>query len=202
MQVHEVMSNNPVTVRAGSSIRRALRLLADHRVTNLPVVDETGRILGVVSEVDLLRGRLRAGPGLKPTQPAPGSFAADHGPGGISDLMTRCTGLVHPGTDLMEVGRILEGTSYKSLPVVDAADQVVGMVSRSDIVQVLAREDDVLQQDVNDALSAAGLYGWRARVRNGAAELTRPSDEYVDDVRARVIAEATPGITSANVLVV
>jgi CBS domain-containing protein len=97
MQVHEVMSNNPVTVRAGSSIGRALRLLADHRVTSLPVVDETGRILGVVSEVDLLRGQLRAGPGLKPTRPAPGSVAADHGPGGISDVMTRCTVWCIPG---------------------------------------------------------------------------------------------------------
>jgi CBS domain containing-hemolysin-like protein len=99
----------------------------------------------------------------------------------------------------MEVGRILEGTSYKSLPVVDAADQVVGMVSRSDIVQVLAREDDVLQQDIVDGLSAAGLCGWTAQVRNGAVELARPPSEPADDPRARAIAEATPGITGVHV---
>jgi len=197
MRVSEVMSRDPVTVQAGSSVRRALRLLAAHGVTSLPVVDEKDRILGLVSEVDLLRGRLQAAPGFTSTPPVPSDADPSHV--AVGDVMTHCTVLVHPETDLTQVVRIVEGSQYKSFPVVDAADRVVGMVSRSDIVQVLAREDDVLQQDVVDALSTAGLSGYRVLVRNGTAELTRPTGVPADDQRARALAEATPGITRANV---
>lgn len=200
MQVHEVMSRHPVTVRAGSSVRQAIRLLADHRVTSLPVIDDAGRILGVVSEVDLLRGQLGEDPGRKRNRPLPTSGNPGRGRDEVSNVMTNLTVLVHPETDLLEVARIVEETAYKSLPVVDAADQVVGMVSRSDIVQVLAREDDVRQQDIVDALSDAGLCGWRVRVRNGDVELSRAQGEPTQDARARAIAGAMPGIRTVSVL--
>lgn len=199
MRVSEVMSRDPVTVQTGSSVRRALRLLAAHGVTSLPVVDDKDRILGLVSEVDLIRGRLHAAAqGFTSTKPAP-SVDAHSGQVAVGDVMTHCTVLVHPATDLLEVVRIFGSSQYKSLPVVDSADRVVGMVSRSDLVQVLAREDDVLQQDVVDALSTAGLSGYRVLVRNGTAELTRPTGMSADDQRARALAEATPGITRAHV---
>jgi CBS domain-containing protein len=201
MRVDEIMSTRPVTVRTTTSVRTALRLLSEHLVTTLPVVDERSRILGVVSEVDLLRGRVPPDPayavGDDPSASHPALART------VGDLLGRRTVLVHPETDVVEAGRVVGATLLKSLPVVDAADRVVGMVSRSDIVRALARDDDVLQQEIADAMARAGLGGWHVEVRNGVARLwaTRPVGDGARDRRdtAARIAEATPGIARVSV---
>lgn len=178
MKVSQVMTPHPVTVSPGTAVRTARRLLAAHGITTLPVVDAQGRILGVVGEADLLDS------GLKPD-------IVDH-------LMRRTTVLVHPETDLTEVSRILGRMRVKSLPVVDDADQVVGMVSRSDILRVLARDDDVLRQEVVDALCAAGLSEWRVAVHNGVADLTAPAGDQSGGLLARSTAAGTLGIDTVR----
>lgn len=172
IKVHQVMSHNPVTVRPGTPVRTALRLLATHRITEMPVVDRRGRILGVVGEVDLMESRPHTD---------------------IDQAMRRTTVLAHPETDLYEVSHILRNTRVKSLPVVDAADQVVGMVSRSDIVRMLARDDDLLQQEIVDALDAAGLRGWRVEVHNAVVDLVPPTDGEDGSLACRT-AENTLGV--------
>jgi CBS domain-containing protein len=157
MKVNQVMNSRPVTVHTGTSVGAALRQLAAHAITMMPVVDDHGRILGVVAEGDLLERDV------------------EHD--SVSRVMrTGATVLVHPDTPINEAGIILHRTGLKSLPVVDAADQVVGVVSRSDIVRMLAREDDVLQEEIVDALCVAGVRDWRVQVHNGIADLTGPPD--------------------------
>lgn len=179
MKVNQVMSSRPVTVQPGVAVRTARRLLAAHAVTTLPVVDQRGRILGVVGEADLLDVGLQ-------------TDVVDH-------VMQRNTVLVHPETELTEVSRILRATRVKSLPVVDAADQVVGMVSRSDIVRMLARDDDLLRQEILDSLCAAGLRGWRVDVHNGVADLSATSDGLSDSRLARRTAAGTLGVDAVRV---
>jgi CBS domain-containing protein len=134
----------------------------------LPVVDRQGRILGVVAEGDLL--------------------ARDAEAELVRDVMRHLTVLVHPETDVREADRLLLDHGVKSLPVVDAADQVVGVVSRSDIVRLFARDDAQLQQEIVDALCLAGVRGWRVAVHNGVVDLCGPhgaaSDEAVGTARA------------------
>lgn len=157
MKVEQVMSRQPVTVHEDTPVRTALRDLARHAVTMLPVVDERGRIVGVVAEGDLL--------GL-----AGGSAT-------VTDAMRRTTVLVHPGTDLVEALSVLRRTGVKSLPVVDDADQVVGVVSRSDVVRTAARDDALLQQEIVDTLCRARLRGWRVQVHDGVVDLTGEQGE-------------------------
>lgn len=156
MKVAQVMNARPVTVHADTSVVAALRRLAVHAITMLPVVDRQGRITGVVAEGDLLQGEARA----------------EH----VSDVMRHLTALVHPETDVRDADRLLRDCGVKSLPVVDAADQVVGVVSRSDIVRLLARDDAQLQQEIVDALCRAGVRGWRVEVHNGVVDLCGPKD--------------------------
>ena len=177
MKVRQVMSNRPVTVHADTGVGAALRRLASHRITMMPVVDRLGRILGVVAEGDLL------GRDLETER--------------VGDAMRRTTFLVHPETDVAEVNRVLHETGVKSLPVVDAADQVVGMVSRSDIVRMLARDDAELQEEIVDALCRGGVPGWRVEVHNGVVDLTGPAGEPPD--RALDAARATLGIRAVRV---
>lgn len=177
MKVAQVMSVPPVTVHAGTGVGAALRLLASHHITMLPVVDRRGRILGVVAEGDLL-GR-------------------DLGRDLTRDAMHRTTFLAHPESDVVEVARLLRDTGLKSLPVVDAADQVVGVVSRSDVVRMLARDDAELQEAVVDALCRAGAPHWRAEVHNGVVDLSGPEDETPE--RALSAVQGTLGIRDVRV---
>lgn len=117
--VRDLMTASPITVRPGEPLRAAADLLAAHGVTALPVVDERGRVVGVLSEADLL------GPG-------PGDLA-----GTVGEAMSSVVVLVHPETDVATLRRVLVDRLVKSLPVVDAADQVVGVVSRSDVVRAM-----------------------------------------------------------------
>lgn len=134
MLVEEIMSADPVTITGDISGAEALRLLSDHGITVLPVVDASGRIRGVVSESDLLPptlapdARYRGGPAVE----------AGGGPARVEAVMSRVTVVVHPETDAAELLRTMRERRLTSLPVVDAADRVVGMVSRSDLVRVLA----------------------------------------------------------------
>lgn len=198
--VREVMSGDPVTIHTEATIRAALRLLAGHGVTSLPVVDHSGRIVGVVGEADLIRGHVRPDPALGA---APGDEATPRtpyaAPERIEQVMTHQTVVVHPETDLIEVARIVAATGIKSLPVVDASDQVVGVVSRSDVVRLLALSDDELQQEITDRLIRAGMCGWAVQVRNGVVELTAAAAPDGEDRAARGIAESMPGVGTVRV---
>lgn len=178
MKVERVMNVHPVTVRADNSVGTALRRLATHGITMMPVVDHRRRLLGVVAEGDFLDREPEADL--------------------VRDVMRRRTVLVHPETDVDEATRVLKATGVKSLPVVDAADQVVGVVSRSDIVRMLARDDAELQQEIIDALCLAGAPAWRVEVHNGVVDLSGPAGASPDD--AVSAARATLGVRAVRVL--
>ena len=184
MRVADVMTTRPVTVGPHTTVGAALRLLAEHRITSLPVVDRSFRIVGVASEADLIRERI---------EPETGAGKL------VEDVMTRSSVVVHPGTDLWEAARVFARTSVKSLPVVDASDQVVGVVSRSDVVRTLARDDDTLEQDICDTLAAAGLSSYQVKVRNGVAQLHAGEGRDRPDVlRAIDLVAATPGVKAVH----
>ncbi len=183
MRVADIMSDRPVTVRGTATLGTVARVLARHGVTALPVVDEHDRVVGIVSEADLIaRGFTEAECHL--TDP-------------VADVMGHRTVVVHPETDLAEAGRVFTTTPYKSIPVVDAADQVVGIVSRSDLVHALGRADDELEQDVTDLLARSGVRGCHVRVRNGVVSLTAPAAG--DDLSVVLeLVSATPGVSAVH----
>lgn len=183
MLVADIMSSRPVTVRTTATLGTVARTLAHHGVTALPVVDEDDRVVGVIGEADLI---------------AHGVAAPD---GGLADqvgaVMGHRTVVVHPETRLAEAGHVFATTPYKSIPVVDSADQVVGIVSRSDLVRALGRGDDELEQDVNDLLARSGVRGCHVRVRNGVVSLTVPTGSPVLSGVLEAVA-ATPGVSAVH----
>lgn len=197
MRVKDVMTRYPVTVTARTAVGAALRLLADNGVTALPVIDSKSRIVGIVSESDLILGRIPPDPvvntGARPLARRNRTRAGDL----IEDVMSHSMVVVHPDTDLEEVARIVASTTIKSFPVVDAADQVVGVVSRSDVVRALARDDDVLEEDISDALARAGLRRYRPTVRHGVVQVQVASDD-AERERVLELVTATPGVTSVH----
>ena len=191
MLVREVMSSPALTVPADESVKDALIVMDQHRVTSLPVVGTTGVIVGIVSEADLLRARVPHDARTHMRLPMP----HERLPLRVAQVMSRPI-MVEPGDDLSEAVELMTTTMVKSLPVVDQG-RVVGMLSRSDVVHLMARSDEQIHEEIVDLLAGAGLC-CHVEVRDGSVSVLR-----LDDPRsaraARAIASAVPGVVSVQV---
>ncbi|MCD4524978.1 HPP family protein [Nocardioides sp. cx-173] len=195
MLVQDVMTPEPVTVRIDSTVKGALILLADHGVTSLPVVDAAGRIRGVVSEADLIREAVARDPRLRET-PLPRDRT--DAPDSVADVYTPHAVSVRGRDDLADAVELMTSTSVKSLPVVDADDRVVGIVSRSDVVRLLARADSAIGAEVADLLRSLGHDSWLVEVQDGVVELSGPRG-HSEAAIARVTAGSVGGVIEVRV---
>jgi CBS domain-containing protein len=125
--VRDLMSSPAVTIRPDEEVAEAARLLDRLSLTSLPVVDHDLRLLGILSEADVVA--------LLATAPHLAVQSAY-----VGRLMTRRVLSVAPDDDLTYVIGLMTGTVLKSLPVL-LRDRVVGMVSRRDIVRAFAQGD-------------------------------------------------------------
>jgi CBS domain-containing protein len=194
MIVRELMTSNPKTVRPDTTVKEALRVLDEHNVTSLPVVDGAGHIVGVVSEADLIRDLVAPDNRLHAAPVEPENYDR---PRYVDDVMTAHPVTVRPDTDLATAVDLATTTGVKSLPVVEG-DRVVGMLSRRDVVRMLARSDQQLEGEVDALLLWAGLRDWLVDVHDGIAEITGPPDGG-QRVVARVIAGSVPGVVEVRV---
>ena len=193
MLVFEVMTKDPVTVRPGTSVKDALALLADNHVTALPVATSDGKIRGVVSEADLIRELLPRDPRAHEIPPVDDRRRAAV----VEDVMSPHPVTVNPETDLAESVELLTSTTVKSVPVVDRQGYLKGVLSRSDIVRLLARADADIQREVDDLLRSTGLKHWLVDVHDGAVELLGPENSD-DTLVARLLAATVPGVLDVS----
>ncbi|MFG1613835.1 CBS domain-containing protein [Nonomuraea wenchangensis] len=195
MLVREVMSTPAITVRRTDPVRHAVRVLHGNDITAAPVVDDGGRLVGVVSELDLLRGEF--GPDPRATArrlPLPEAPP----PRRVHEVMTGADAggvvTVTETTDVTTAIELMVGRKIKSLPVL-RGEEIVGMVSRRDLMAMLARTDEELRAAVEAALREQYPFGprWTVAVHDGVAELSGPRHEHADKI-ADVLARTVPGI--------
>ncbi|MFI7469781.1 CBS domain-containing protein [Nonomuraea sp. NPDC049646] len=191
MLVREVMSGPAVTVRDTDPVRRAVRVLHGHDITAAPVVGDDGRLVGVVSELDLLRGEFEPDPRATVR---PVAAAEEPPPRQVMDVMSRDVVTVTETTDVTVAIDLMVRERVKSLPVVTGG-RIAGMVSRRDLMAMLARPDEDLRQEVEAALREQYPAGprWDVAVRDGVAELRGPSRQQADHI-AGVLARTVPGV--------
>ena len=194
MLVRELMTPDPVTVTEHTPVKAALVLLAEHRVTSLPVLNRRGRLRGVVSEADLIRDLVRA-------DPRSHELTLDgewyDRPMVVAEVMTPHAITVHPDTELAQAVDLITSTTVKSVPVVTDAGELVGVVSRSDVVRVLARSDDELAREVDNLLLSVGLGDWVAEVTDGTVVLSGPDDAH-EKAMAHLVAGTVPGVVAVS----
>jgi len=195
MLVEDVMTADPVTVTGDTSVKKALGLLATHAITSMPVVDEHGTVRGVVSEADLIRDLVTRDPR---SHEIPSESDWQVRPARVRDVMTPHAITVRPDTDLAVAVDLITSTSIKSVPVVDVHERLVGMLSRSDVVRVLARADAELERQVDAMLTSVGLTDWVADVHDGTVALSGPEDS-ADRAMARLVASTVPGVVEVRV---
>ncbi|MCG8915560.1 CBS domain-containing protein [Actinokineospora sp. PR83] len=199
MRAQQVMSAPVVTVRPDDGVKRAAELLSRHGFTALPVVDEDDRLVGMVTEADLVRERFPADPRFRTAE----SDGAPRPPGKVREVMTTPAVAMGAGTDVAVLARTMVDDRRRCVPIVSGS-RVVGVVTRRDLVRLLARPDAEIAADVLHRLRDFGGAGrWRIAVDGGAVTITDsfapdqcdPTDGHV----ARVLAEAVPGVVHAEV---
>ena len=195
MIVREVMTTDPVTVALTADAKSALALMADNAVTMLPVVDSRGMLRGVVSEPDLLRDRIEPDQRLH-ERPLPDTPPSDtvH----VVDVMTTGVHSVTPDTDVADAVQVFVSTGVKSMPVVTRHGVLEGVLSRSDVVRVVARSDEALELAVADLFARGGLTAWSARVHDGVADISGTGPRRQASL-AKALARTVTGVTGVRV---
>ncbi|MFJ5708241.1 MULTISPECIES: CBS domain-containing protein [unclassified Streptomyces] len=177
-RIDELMTRDVVSVRGDAPFKEIVRILGQHRVTAVPVVDGDGRVLGVVSEGDLLRKTAdqAAFPGDMPAVPGLEAWARAKAEGTrAEELMSAPPVCVRPDWTVVEAARLMEVQGVKRLVVVDEADRLVGIVSRRDLLGIFLRDDDDIRREITgDVLGGTlGLDpgGLSVEVHSGRVEL-------------------------------
>jgi CBS domain-containing protein len=184
------MTSPVVTVRPDLPVKDTARLLLRHSISAVPVVDESGRLVGIVSELDLLLGDVPADPVAHAMPVEPDPVAP---PRVVRDVMTRDVLALAEDTDAADVARLMRESSLKSIPVL-RGDAVVGIVSRRDLLRSIARDDEAVGEDVLLRLReyADGQIAWQVHVEAGVVTITAPVDEVAGQT-ALLLARSVPG---------
>ena len=195
MLVKDAMTVRPVTVGPRTPLSRAVALMDEHSVTALPVVTPADMIIGVLSEADVIRDALPADRRRHQLPVHDAQVELHHE---VGEVMSSHPVTVTPDTDLAVAAALMTDTTVKSLPVVDELDRVVGVVSRRDIVRVLARPDAAVEADVDDLYRRLGQ-DWLVAVTDGEAAVTGPADRFERSM-AEAAALSVPGVRRVRVL--
>jgi CBS domain-containing protein len=196
--VRDLMTTDVVSAREDTGYREVLDALARHRVSALPVVDGEGRVVGVVSEADLLRkeGAPDGKPRLLPRLLSPPRRPDRTGT--VRDLMTAPAVTTGPDEPVARAARLMEDRKVKRLPVVDGERRLLGIVSRHDLVRMHVRPDADIREDIVDEVLGRTLWVDRSRVdvdvSDGVVELRGRVDRRTTAASAVRLAEQVPGV--------
>ncbi|WP_116112196.1 CBS domain-containing protein [Austwickia chelonae] len=194
MLVREIMTAPAFSIHADADLNEALQLLAERRITAVPVVDAGNKVVGVLSEIDVLRravepdARAHATP-LAESEPLPKT---------VAEIMTTDPRTTTEGADVSDLIDLFTHTSFKSLPVVREGD-LVGVVSRSDVVRALWRSDEDLLDELVSAFHDYGQDHWRITVEHGVVEVRGAGSAVERDV-AVAISRSVLGVRRVHVV--
>jgi CBS domain-containing protein len=191
VKVDEIMSRPVITVRADTGIKQAARLLVELGISALPVVDAYEVLVGIVSEADLLSIETRPDPRSQATPLAP---TAGSSPKTVGEVMTRDVLTVPTGSEVSQAARIMLDEGVKRVPVVQGR-RVIGILSRRDLVKVIARRDVDIQDEIELRLRelGQGIGPGAVSVAGGVATL-RVDPEGSGRGLAESVALAVPGV--------
>lgn len=203
--VADVMTREVVTARPDTGFAELVRLMTEHSVSALPVTDEDGAVIGVVSEADLL---------------AKESARAEGAPHSLRALLrrhadkARAAGTVAAGlmsspavtttgdTPINAAARLMSEHRVKRLPVVDADRKLVGVVSRADLLGLFLRGDDAIAEEIRHEVFERSL-DTPARqvaviVRDGQVALAGTVDRRSSVRIAELLVESVDGVVSVH----
>ena len=216
IRARDVMTSPVITVKATTTVKEVARLFLERRISAAPVLDDQGKLVGIVSEGDLVhRSEIsteRRRPWWLVLMAGDEGLAAEYiraHATRVDDLMSRNVITAAPDTPLHEIAEMLEKYGIKRLPIVRDG-QLVGIVSRANLVQAIATSGSKLDVPLSDAtireklLTHLNKQSWahtavlNATVNGGVVDLWGFVESDTERKAIRVAAEATAGVRAVN----
>ncbi len=217
MKAEDIMTRRVISVGPDATIFEAVRLMLQHRISGLPVVDASGNLIGMVTEGDFLR---RAEIGTERHRPrwlefvlGPGRGAAEYTHSHsrrVDEIMSTEPYSVSEDAPVEEIVSLMERRRIKRVPVTRDA-RVVGIVSRANLVRAMLPLARVAQQpaqsdtDIRKQIQAelerqkwAPVALVTATVKDGVVDLCGTILDERDRVALRVLAESIPGVKAVH----
>ena len=174
--VSDVMTHTVVAVGRDAPFKEIVQTMEQWKVSAMPVLEGEGRVIGVVSEADLLpKEEFRDSDPSLMEQRRRLSDLAKAGAVTAGELMSTPAITIHPGATLAQAARIMAVRHVKRLPVVDDLDMLQGIVSRADLLKVFLRPDEDIEEEVRRTvvsyLFPAFSHAIRVNVHEGVVTL-------------------------------
>lgn len=142
--VRDAMTRSVIKVREDADISEVTTLLSENRISGLPVVDDQDRVIGMITEADILAMTgMKKGHTFKDVirhllgEPLAGPKRSRR----LRDVMTKPAITTGPEADIREIAVTLDDKRIKRLPVVDEQGKLIGVISRADIVRAIGKND-------------------------------------------------------------
>jgi CBS domain-containing protein len=205
LTVGDVMTAEVITVRVDAPFKEVARVLEEHNVSALPVLDDAGHLVGVVSEADLLPkeeyrnqqgqpGRLERIAHRHELAKAAGDVAGE--------LMTSPAVTIGPDATLADAARRIVNERVKRLPVTTESGDLIGIVSRADLVDAFLRPDQAIAREVEDEISERILLTEigtvQVKVDDGVVTLTGHLDRKSSGEITKNLARAVDGVVDVK----
>ena len=215
MNARDVMVRNVITIGPEDDVAVAAKLLIDHDISALPVVDGKQQIIGILSEADLMRrqelGTEKRRPwwleAVMPAATLAADYAKSHGRK-VAEVMSKDVVTAHLDASLAEIAALLERNRIKRVPIVEHG-RLVGIVSRSNLIQALASTPSTPQSDLSadralrfEVLARLRDQSWTGFgernivVTNGVVHVWGLVDSPEEHKALLALAESVPGVRS------
>jgi CBS domain-containing protein len=140
----QLMNTSVITIGKDEDIYEAMRMMALNNITGLPVVDDEGALVGIVTEKDILARLYNR---LEDT-------GLDRATGNVEESMTRHIVCFHPEDSLSDIAECLSTNTFRRVPILDNG-KLVGIISRRDVIRYLRdlqQQDEVLKDSILELL--------------------------------------------------
>jgi CBS domain-containing protein len=217
MKARDVMVSPVITTKPAASVKEVAQTLLTHHISAVPVIDHAGKLVGIVSEGDLMR---RADLGTEKhrswwlavlfaeEEALAAEYVKQHSKK-VADVMTRRLVVASPDAPLGEIAGLLERHSIKRVPIVENG-ALVGIVSRANLIQALAGDRNASDVKVPDAqlrdkiMRHLKTQPWahtsllNVTVNDGIVDIWGITRSEAEKQALRVAAETTPGVRAVN----
>ncbi|HTJ33733.1 MAG TPA: CBS domain-containing protein [Dactylosporangium sp.] len=183
MHAKDIMSTPAHTVRADAPVGDAVALLERYAITGVPVVDDAGTLVGLISERDVLR-----------------QAASGRAPQRVGDVMAGLPVSAWPEADLADLAAVMVQRDAHTVPVV-TEEHVIGVVSRCDVLRTLLPTDDAAEREAQRRLDtyADGRRRWPVHMHDGVATIDGRFDDDTEIAVAEALVRTTAGVDAVRV---
>ncbi|HSM02916.1 MAG TPA: CBS domain-containing protein [Acidimicrobiia bacterium] len=185
MKVRDLMTTDPITTTPDAPLKEAARMMVRDKVSGLPVLDD-GKLVGIVTEGDFLRQEANRDQPyrLSLLEALFGEGGAEPAVETVGEVMTEPVITITADATISEAARVMSHRKVKRLPVVDDDGDLIGVISRADVVNAFTKPDEVIEDEVREDIVRRLLFlepdAIGVEVKDGVVTLTGELENHTE----------------------